>query len=298
MVIDLYTSAITWLSVHLLPLLLVAIVAIIATYIGSGVIVLMIRKIVHGRHFGRAQVPLIDIKKRQDTIINLALILWKIVVFVGSGLAVFTILFPQVNLLPVLASAGVVGAIIGFGAQSVIRDFIAGISIIAENQFRVGDRVEIEGGGSEASGRVEHITLRSTVLRDDNGDIHYVANGSVMHVVNKTTRYEKIDFVLKADSETDIEKAVKLVDQVGESLAEDEGWKNKIIEAPHFINIDTIDADIVKLNISGKTVAGAQRAVTAEMKKRLLNELPRHKDIRLSWPTALDLSLLSGKKKR
>ncbi|WP_416348154.1 mechanosensitive ion channel family protein, partial [Escherichia coli] len=87
---------------------------------------------------------------------------------------------------PLIASAGLIGVTIGFGAQAIIRDFITGLFIIGENQYRVGDIVEFT---DNASGTVERIGSRSTVIRDIEGNVHYLPNGSITHVINKTMGY-------------------------------------------------------------------------------------------------------------
>lgn len=273
-----YEQEVRWLSSHILVVVGIVLVAIIVEYIGEITIKALIRKLVHGRHVIRSNQPLLDVKKRQDTIISVSVIVWKIIVLLGAGLAIFTTLFPQVNLLPLLASAGVLGAVIGFGAQSMIKDFIAGSFIIIENQFRVGDDVEIDG----ATGRVEHITLRSTVIRDDAGNVHYIANGTLFHVINKSMDFSKIFFVLSVQPDTDVDKLVDLVKKVGEKLAADEKWQKKILEPPEVLGLGNFSDEALEVKISGKTQPGEQASVSTEFKKRLLAEIKKTSDIKLS----------------
>ncbi len=292
---DMFDSIIKWLSIEWLPVLSIIVFAIIAEYIGGKLIKLTIRRSIHGRHFGRPKQPLADLKKRQKTITGIVLVFWKVLVFVGAGLAIFRVIFPKIDILPFFASAGVLGAIIGFGAQSMIKDLIAGIFIIAENQFRVGDVVEVEGVGvGIGKGTVEHITLRSTVLRDESGNVHYVSNGNIVHVINKTMGYSKVNFSLSVKPSTDIDKLADIIEAVGNDLAENEKWKHKIIEAPHFVNLGAFSDTALEVNVSGTTQPGEQWAVTSEMKKRLLSELKRNDDIKLAQ--YMDLSKLGSKK--
>ena len=109
-----------------------------------------------------------DIEKRQKTLAGLFTTVWRILVITGGTLALFTTIFPDVSLAPLFASAGIVGVALGFGAQSLVRDFLSGIFIISENQYRVGDVIEIEGFG----GSVERVGARSTVIRDPDGNVH------------------------------------------------------------------------------------------------------------------------------
>lgn len=267
-----------WVSDYGFPILGIIIVAFIAEYIGEQIIKATIRRAVHGRHFVRANQPLIDVKKRQDTVISVSIVVWKLVVIFGASIAIFTTLFPEVNLVPLLASAGVLGAIIGFGAQSIIKDFISGAFIIIENQFRVGDDVEIDG----AIGKVEHITLRSTVVRDDAGNVHYIANGNLFHVINKTMGYSKVYFTLSVTPETDIDELKIVIDKVGQALVKNEKWHKKIIEAPTLFSLGAFSDQALEVRISGKTQPGDQFAVTTEFKKHLLAEIKKRPDIKLS----------------
>lgn len=288
-----FDPIIDWLSVVSLPILGVILVAIIAEYIGEKLIKIAIHRSIHGKHFGRPKQPLADVKKRQKTIIGITIIFWKVLVFLGAGLGIFKIVFPQVDLLPIFASAGVLGAVIGFGAQSIIKDIIAGIFIIAENQFRVGDVVEIDAGGV-GSGTVEHISLRSTVLRDVSGNVHYVSNGNIVHVINKTMGYSKVNFAISVKPNTDIDVLAEIIEKVGTTLAESEKWKHKIIEAPHFVNLGAFSDTALEVNISGTTQPGEQWAVTSEMKKRLLTALKKYPEVKLAH--YMDLSALGPKK--
>lgn len=283
---DIIHKPMQWLSDIWLPVLIIALIATIAELISNKVVKKIVRRAIHGYHFGRPKQSSSDIKKRQDTIIGLVSVGVRVAIFLVAAFAIFITIFPKANFLPFFASAGVVGAIIGFGAQSIIKDLLAGIFIIAENQVRIGDVVEIES----ASGTVEHITLRSTVIRDNSGNVHYLANGNIMHIVNKTMGFSRVRFVIAVDPKTDIDKLAEIINKIGKKLASDDKWKTKIIEAPHFINLGEFSNTALEVNIGGQTKAGDQWAVTSEMKKRLLKELQDYNDISLSQYQ--DLSIL------
>lgn len=177
----------------------------------------------------------------------------------------FSFIFPNVSLAPLFASAGIVGVALGFGAQSLVQDFISGIFIISENQYRVGDIVEIEGFG----GTVERIGARSTVIRDVDGNVHYFPNGMIQHVINKTMGYSMARFIIGVASDTDIEKVVEIINETGETLAKEEKWQQKIIEAPSFVSVGEFTAANVDILVAGKTQPSDQWSVTAEMRRRL-----------------------------
>lgn len=210
-----------------------------------------------------------DIEKRQNTLAALALNVWRIVVVFIGGLTLFKELFPAVDLSPLFASAGIVGVALGFGAQSIIKDFLSGIFIISENQYRVGDIVDIEG----ASGTVERIGTRSTVIRDVDGNVHYFPNGMVAHVINKTMGFSMARFIVAIHPSSNLDDVIKIVNELGEQLAADEDWKRKIIEPPAFVSVGEFTGTSLEIIIAGKTQPSDQWSVIAEMRRRLLEAL-------------------------
>jgi len=220
-----------------------------------------------------------DIEKRQNTLSALFKNVWRVVIVTGGAFAIFDKLFPDVSLAPLFASAGIIGVALGFGAQSLVKDFLSGVFIISENQYRVGDIIDIEG----ASGTVERIGTRSTVLRDADGNVHYFPNGMVQHVINKTMGYSMARFSIGVHHSTDLEKVITLINETGAQLKDEDKWANKILEAPSFVSVGEFTATGVNLLISGKTQPSDQWAVTAEMRRRLLAKFEQKK-IALSAP--------------
>lgn len=240
-------------------------------HFGGLIITQLVRRLVRSTSYNPLSPE--DVTKRRDTLASLFTVIWKVILVVVTAFLVFEQLFPKVDLGPVFASAGLLGVAIGFGAQSLIKDFLSGVFIIVENQYRVGDIVDIEG----AAGTVERVTIRSTVIRDASGNVHFLPNGQVIHVINKTMGFSKVNFTLTVDPETDVDKLSAVIDEVGLKLAEDEKWKEKILEAPHFVNIGTFSDIALEVTISGKTNPSQQWSVTGEMRRRLLKALAKHK---------------------
>lgn len=166
---------------------------------------------------------------------------------------------------PILAGAGIAGIAIGFGAQSIVRDIIAGFFIIFENQFRVGDIVNIAG----VSGKVENMSLRITTLRDLSGAVHHIPNGELKVVSNMTKDFSRMNIIVGVAYDTDIDKLIKVVDAVGQEMLEDAEWKDKIIKAPHFLRIDEFADSSINIRIMGDTMPGEGMSVTGEFRKRL-----------------------------
>lgn len=211
-----------------------------------------------------------DIKKRQDTLISLLSTLLRALVWFVAG---FTILsYFGINLAPLLAGASVLGVALAFGAQSLIKDFLSGTFIILENQYRVGDTVELDG----AVGSVEHISIRTTIVRDNDGSVHYIPNGNVMHSVNKTMGFSKVNLAISVGPQTDIDKLADIINEVGHTMSHEEKWGKKILDPPHFLSIGTFSNTALEVKIVAKTTPAAQWSVTGELRKRLLAELKTH----------------------
>ena len=209
-----------------------------------------------------------DLEKRQRTLGALFANVWRIIVIMLVAYGVFVQFFDYKALAPLFASAGIIGVAFGFGAQSLVKDFLSGVFIISENQFRVGDIIEIDGFG----GTVERIGVRSTVIRDVDGNVHYFPNGMVQHVINKTMGYSMAWFTVAVAPDTDISKVSKLIDKLGLTLANEDNWKDKILEAPHFVMMGEFTATAVNLIVSGKTQPSDQWSVVAEMRRRILEK--------------------------
>lgn len=250
------------------------VIAVIITAIFYLIGVLFMEKIVkqavktHGRNWHRK-----DIEKRQKTLAGLFTTMWRVLIISTGALVIFGMLFPGVSLAPLFASAGVVGVALGFGAQSLVKDFLSGLFIISENQYRVGDIIDIEGFG----GTVERIGARSTVLRDADGQVHYFPNGMVQHVINKTMGYSMARFFIGVHPSSDLDDIIAIINKAGEKLAKEDKWKSKIIEPPAFVSVGEFTSTGVSLLVAGKTQPSDQWSVTAEMRRRLLNEFEEKK---------------------
>ncbi len=268
---NLFAAIGSWLVDHGIAILLILGIAWLLLYFGNKAIKRIIRQVIRSSHFYVISAE--DARKRQDTLISLFRAIWKVVVIIVTFVLLFTEVFPDVNLIPVFASAGILGVAVGFGAQSIVKDFITGAFIIMENQYRVGDIVEIEG----ATGTVERITIRSTVVRDTDGNVHFLPNGSIVHVINKTMGYSRVNLTLGVAPETNIDQLSEIIDEVGASLSKDEKWKGKILEPPHFLSIGAFSDVSLEVKVTAKTQPSAQWEVTGELRRRLLKSFTKHK---------------------
>jgi len=263
---------VSWFQNNTIPILLILIASFLIERFGSQ----LLRVVIH-RAVGRIKTDISedDVKKRQDTLISMFGTLLKVLVWLTAG---FTILQRMgINLTPLLAGASVLGVALGFGAQSIVKDLLTGLFIIIENQYRVGDVVDIDG----AAGSVEQITIRSTIIRDGDGNVHYLPNGTIAHVINKTMGYSKVNFAIAVTADTNIDDLAEIINQVGEKLAVEKAWKDKVLEPPHFLNIGNFTDTALEARIIGKTQPSQQWAVTGELRKRLLAAFTKH-DIKLA----------------
>lgn len=208
-----------------------------------------------------------DLEKRRATLTGVVATVWRVLVVLIATIALARLFFTPEELAPIFASAGIVGIALGFGAQSLVKDFLSGIFIISENQYRVGDVIEIEGFG----GTVERIGGRSTVVRDVEGNVHYFPNGMIQHVINKTMDYSVARIKLAVVPETKIDKAARIINKIGEEMASEPDWKNKIIEAPRYVMLGDISGTSTELIISGKVQPSDQWSVSAELRRRVLD---------------------------
>lgn len=256
-------------SQNISKLLIILLVTMVLYYLGVTVLGKLVRRAVAtGMKHQHRNWHYKDIEKRKNTLAELFKNIWRAMVITIGALVLITELFPGVSLAPLFASAGIIGVALGFGAQSLVKDFISGVFIISENQYRVGDIIEIEG----ATGTVERIGARSTVIRDADGNVHYFPNGIVQHVVNKTMGYSMARFKITVHPSHDLDQIIELINETGKKLVGDERWKAKIIDPPAFESIGELSPDGVTVTISGKTLPSDQWSVASEMRHKLLEE--------------------------
>ena len=271
-----------WLvSERMVETVSIVIGAVIVYYFGRMFITWAIRYAIHSTAKHRSWHRK-DIEKRENTLTQLIRSFWRITIIAYIAAMVASKLF-YCDLSPLFASAGIIGVALGFGAQSLVKDFLAGIFIIAENQYRVGDVVDVMG----ASGTVERVGTRSTVLRDADGNVHYLPNGTIQHVINKTMGYSMSRFTLQLDPSSDISRAADIINETGQQLSKEKSWDKKIIEPPKFVSVGDITGRSVELIVAGKVQPSDQWAVTSEMRRRLLKEFEKQEIELAVIPTAI-----------
>jgi hypothetical protein len=171
----------------------------------------------------------------------------------------------SINLAPLLASASVVGVAVGFGAQSLVRDYLAGIFMLVEDQYGVGDVITI----GDATGTVENVTLRVTRLRDVNGIVWHIRNGGVEAVGNESQGWARAVIDFPVPYEADLATIRGLLAEVGDAMWNDPTWRSVMLEAPEVWGVQEISGSEVTMRIVVKTAPLRQWEVEREMRARV-----------------------------
>ena len=201
--------------------------------------------------------------QRSAALGSLVISITSVVVTVFGILGIFSVL--GLNLTPVLASAGVLGVVLGFGAQNLVKDLISGVGMLLEDQFGVGDVIDMD----KASGTVEAIGLRVTRLRDPAGVIWYVRNGEVLRVGNKSKGFSEILLDLQIDADADLAEAQDLVSSVVHGVAHDPAFADQLLQPPTLVGIEQVTGSGITLRIHGTAKPDGDVAIERELRYRL-----------------------------
>jgi small conductance mechanosensitive channel len=237
---------------------------IAAILVASFLLIFLARRLISGlEKFTATHALDVEARKRAATVSNVLRKLAAILIGVLATLAIFNTL--GISILPFLATAGVAGIAIAFGAQSLVKDFFRGFFLLAENQIRQGDVVEIAG----KSGLVEDLTLRYVQLRDYEGNVHYVPNGEIGVVTSasRTFAYAVIDVTIAL--EQDIAPVIDLMRATGKQLRADPEFKARILEDIDIAGIETWNDRGITLRGRFKVHALEQSNVKREYLMRL-----------------------------
>ncbi len=249
-----------WLSLHAINIIVILVGAWLVRRFGAEIINRVLKKTIRGDLYPTAA----DREKRLKTLNSLVNASTRIAIYVIATILIIGEINPQYTT-ALFASAGLIGVALGFGAQSLIKDFMNGFFIILENQYRVGDVITI----GEVSGTVEAITIRTTILRDLDGHVHHVPNGTIQVTTNKTTGFTRINENIVVAGSTDMDRLAHIINHVGEELAAKPEFSHKITEPPVFAHVVRFEGDSVVVKIIGKTVPDAHLEVKSELYRHL-----------------------------
>jgi small conductance mechanosensitive channel len=209
---------------------------------------------------------LVNAERRRQRAAAIGSVLRSVASFLILGTAALMVLGTfQINLAPLLASAGVAGVAIGFGARNLVTDFLSGVFMILEDQYGVGDTID----AGVASGEVIEVGLRVTKLRGDNGEIWYVRNGEVKRIGNLSQGWATagVDVTVRANEDLDRLKAT--LDEVAEKMSKEEPWNELLWSPIEVLGLDSVLIDSMVVRVSARTMPGKSAAVERELRWRI-----------------------------
>jgi small conductance mechanosensitive channel len=264
---ELVDTLIAFLRDVVLPIALIALGAFLVDRVAQPVL----QRLIHGLMTAGAgelaadPAASIELQKRIATVDRLVRSLLRILIF---SLAIVLIL-GVLNLQAVLGVIAVAAVVISFAGQDYVRDYLAGFFILFENQFYVGDVVQV-GGASGVQGTVEELTLRHTTLRDIGGAVHTVSNGEIRIATNLTRLYSQVNLELELPYATDLPSLIARVDRIGTELAADPEWGDHLLEPPRVNAVNAIGEIGPTIRVQGRVRAGQQWQVRSELRRRIV----------------------------
>ncbi|MET9082970.1 mechanosensitive ion channel family protein [Streptomyces sp. NPDC004237] len=258
----------TWLAIGLKVLLILVIAVVLRNVVLRSITKLIDRmnrtaESAEGTTLGGL---LVNAERRRQRSQAIGSVLRSMASFVILGTAALTVLSAfQINLAPLLASAGVAGVAIGFGARNLVTDFLSGVFMILEDQYGVGDSID----AGVASGEVIEVGLRVTKLRGDNGEIWYVRNGEVKRIGNLSQGWATAGVDVTVRPSEDLDKVRATLDEVAEKMAKEEPW-NELLWGPiQILGLDSVLIDSMVVRLSAKTMPGKALTVERELRWRI-----------------------------
>ena len=250
-----------WLGTRVLAIGVIAILAVAVIRVVNHVTIPLIQRYLARRADASEQPEEVD--KRTRTLQGVVSKTFSVIVIV---IAFFMVLAELgINIAPLLAGAGVIGIAIGLGAQSLIRDFISGVFILLEDQYRVGDVVRVAG----VAGLVEDINLRRTTLRDLDYIQHIIPNGEIRVASNFTKEKSRVNLNIQVAYKEDLDRVMEVIRKVGEELAQDPEFAPLIVDPIKPLRVDAFEDSGIAIKVLGETKPIQQWTVAGEFRRRL-----------------------------
>jgi small-conductance mechanosensitive channel len=269
-----WATVVSWLIDHGIRILIIVVVGAVLWFALNKFLPPIVRRGVDRTKYKESKEGL---EKRTNTLLSIFKGMGRVFIIIVAIIMVFDEV--GIPIAPVLAGFGIAGIAIGFGAQYLIRDLIAGIFIILENQYRVGDVVRV----ADIAGLVEDITLRKTVLRDLDGIVHHVPNGEIKTASNFTRHFSRVNLNISVGYGTDLDHAISVINRVGKELAEDEKWRKIIKSPPQVLRVDNLGDSGIDIKILGDVEPIRQWDVMGELRLRLKKAFDAE-GIEIPWP--------------
>ncbi|MCN9239417.1 mechanosensitive ion channel family protein [Streptomyces sp. RY43-2] len=258
----------TWLAIGLRVVLILVIATVLRVIVLRALTKLVDRmsrtaEAVDGTALGGL---LVNAERRRQRSQAIGSVLRSVASFMILGTAALMVLSAfQINLAPLLASAGVAGVAIGFGARNLVTDFLSGVFMILEDQYGVGDTID----AGVASGEVIEVGLRVTKLRGDNGEIWYVRNGEVKRIGNLSQGWATAGVDVTVRSSENLDQVKQTIEAVAEQMAKDEPWNERLWGPIEVLGLDSVLLDSMVVRVSAKTMPGKATSVERELRWRI-----------------------------
>ena len=273
-------EGVTWSEVARagLKVVLIVVLALIFARVGGRVAARSIRSI-GARSPLRVASPRGE--QRAETLAGVLVSLIRIFVWTVAGLLILGEL--GLNLGPFLAGASIVGVALGFGTQSLVKDFVSGFFILVEDQYGVGDVVTV----TDQTGTVEEVNLRVTRLRAADGTVWFVPNGEIRKVGNAAKEWTKAVVDVLVSNKADLEAAMAAIAEEAAAMGEDPAWDHAVLEPPEVLGVETMGVEGVTVRVSTKTVPTQRTPFAREMRARITRRLQRDgvEAVEVSRPT-------------
>ncbi len=269
-----WSTVTDWLQAHGWKILLIIVLSVVAYFALRRLVPPIMKRAVAAQMRGKDED---EAKQRADT---LAGVLIKTSVVIVAIVALFTILAEVgVSIAPALAGFGVVGIAVGFGAQSLIKDLIAGVFILLENQYSVGDVVRIAG----ITGLVEEINLRRTVMRDLDGVVHSVPNGEITVASNYTKEWSRVNMNISVGYGEDLDRVIEVINRIGRDMANEPYWASVMLTPPQVLRVDAFEDSGIAIKILGDSKPIKQWEIMGELRRRIKRVFDEE-GIEIPWP--------------
>ena len=177
----------------------------------------------------------------------------------------------HVDIAPLLASAGIVGIAVGFGAQALIKDYFSGIAMIMEDQFGVGDVVQVDG----VTGTVEEVTLRVTRVRDASGVVWYLRNGEILKVANMSQGWTMAAVDIPVSGDADLNQVRGCIDSMGDTLYADDSRGATLITPPRYAGVERLAGDVITVRVTARTEPGQEVAASRAIRESARSALDK-----------------------
>jgi len=271
-----WEKAVEWTILHGIKIL---VILILAYLLGKLVRIIIMRLTGEVKERIRGDdTKKVEAEKRAQTlgvILSVAarVLIWTVAILMVLNEAGF-------NITTLLAGAGIAGLAIGFGAQSVVRDILAGLFILVEDQYRVGDIVKVN---KDYGGLVEKITLRTTWLRDLQGNLHIIPNGEINAVSNYTHEWTRVVLDFGIAYKEDIDTAASLIKEAAMEMYGDPAWAEKFMEEPQVLGVEEWADSAIVIRMLAKTRPDDQWSVARELRRRVKYIFDKH-EIEIPFP--------------